>query len=157
MINWEMLTVFVIMFSAVTILGFWAARWHPGDLERLQEWGLAGRRFGTITSWFLLGGDVYTAYTFIAVPGLIFATGALGFYAVPYTIIVYPIVFLILPKFWTVARHRGYVALADFVRDRFDSSLLALLIVNRHSGNDAIYRVTDLWHRDCACRNGRTD
>jgi len=128
MINWEMLTVFVIMFAAVTILGFWAARWHPGDLERLQEWGLAGRRFGTITSWFLLGGDVYTAYTFIAVPGLIFATGALGFYAVPYTIIVYPIVFLILPKFWTVARHRGYITPADFVRDRFDSSILALLV-----------------------------
>ena len=128
MINWEMLTVFVIMFSVVTILGFWAARWHPGDLERLQEWGLAGRRFGTITSWFLLGGDVYTAYTFIAVPGLIFATGALGFYAVPYTIIVYPIVFLILPKFWTVARHRGYITPADFVRDRFDSSILALLV-----------------------------
>ena len=128
MINWEMLTIFVIMFAAVTVLGFWAARWHPGDLERLQEWGLAGRRFGTITSWFLLGGDIYTAYTFIAVPGLVFATGALGFYAVPYTIIVYPIVFLILPKFWTVARHRGYVTPADFVRERFDSSVLALLV-----------------------------
>jgi solute:Na+ symporter, SSS family len=128
MINWEMLTVFIIIFAAVTILGFWAARWHPGDLDRLQEWGLAGRRFGTITSWFLLGGDVYTAYTFIAVPGLVFATGALGFYAVPYTIIVYPIVFLVLPKFWTVARHRGYVTPADFVRERFDSSLLALLV-----------------------------
>ncbi|HEY6405864.1 MAG TPA: sodium:solute symporter [Ktedonobacteraceae bacterium] len=128
MINWEMLSIFIIIFAAVTVLGFWAARWHPGDLERLQEWGLAGRRFGTITSWFLLGGDVYTAYTFIAVPGLIFATGALGFYAVPYTIIVYPIVFFVLPKFWTVARHRGYVTPADFVRERYDSSLLALLV-----------------------------
>ena len=128
MINWEMLTVFVIIFAVVTAIGFWAGRWRPGDLDRLQEWGLAGRRFGTITSWFLLGGDVYTAYTFIAVPGLVFATGALGFYAVPYTIIVYPIVFLVLPKFWTVARHRGYVTLADFIRERFDSSLLALLV-----------------------------
>jgi len=128
MVNWEMLTVFVIIFAAVAALGFWAARWRPGDLERLQEWGLAGRRFGTITSWFLLGGDVYTAYTFIAVPGLVFAAGALGFFAVPYTIIVYPIVFLVLPKFWTVARHRGYVTPADFVRERFDSSFLALLV-----------------------------
>jgi SSS family solute:Na+ symporter len=126
--NWVMLLVFVSMFAGVTVLGFWAARWHPGDLERLQEWGLAGRRFGTITSWFLLGGDIYTAYTFVAVPGLIFATGALGFYAVPYTILVYPIVFLVLPRFWTVARHRGYITPADFVRERFDSSLLALLV-----------------------------
>lgn len=128
MVNWEMLTIFVIIFIAVTALGFWAARWRPGDLERLQEWGLAGRRFGTITSWFLLGGDVYTAYSFIAVPGLVFATGALGFFAVPYTIIVYPMVLLVLPKFWTVARHRGYITPADFVRERFDSSILALLV-----------------------------
>lgn len=128
MIHWVMLSVFSIVFITVTILAFWAARWRPGDLTRLQEWGLAGRRFGTIVSWFLLGGDVYTAYSFVAVPGLVFASGALGFYAVPYTIIIYPIVFIVLPKFWTVARHRGYVTPADFVRDRFDSRNLALLV-----------------------------
>ena len=122
MVNWEMLSVFVIVFASVTILAFWAARWRPGDLNRLQEWGLAGRRFGTIISWFLLGGDIYTAYSFIAVPGLIFASGALGFFAVPYVILAYPIMLIVLPKFWTVARHRGYVTPADFVRDRFDSS-----------------------------------
>jgi solute:Na+ symporter, SSS family len=128
MINWVMLSVFVLVFTAVTILAFWAARWRPGDLTRLQEWGLAGRRFGTVVSWFLLGGDVYTAYSFVAVPGLVFASGALGFYSIPYLVIVYPVVFIILPKFWTVARHRGYVTPADFVRDRFDSGSLALLV-----------------------------
>lgn len=128
MVNWEMLSVFVVVFAFVTVLAFWAARWRPGDLSRLQEWGLAGRRFGTVVSWFLLGGDIYTAYSFIAVPGLIFASGALGFFAVPYVILAYPLMFIVLPKFWTVARHRGYVTPADFVRDRFDSSSLALLV-----------------------------
>ncbi len=127
-INWEALSVFIVVFGAVTLLGFFAARFRPGDLNRLQEWGLAGRRFGTILSWFLIGGDVYTAYSFIAVPGLIFSEGALGFFAVPYLIIIYPLVFLILPKFWTVARHRGYVTPADFVRERFDSRTLALFV-----------------------------
>ena len=103
MVNWEMLSVFVVVFAFVTVLAFWAARWRPGDLSRLQEWGLAGRRFGTIVSWFLLGGDIYTAYSFIAVPGLIFASGALGFFAVPYVILAYPLMFIVLPKFWTVA------------------------------------------------------
>ncbi len=128
MINIQMLTVFIIVFLAVTILGFLASRWRAGDLNRLQEWGLAGRRFGTVVSWFLLGGDIYTAYSFIAVPGLIFSSGALGFFAVPYLAIIYPLVFLLLPRFWTVARHRGYLTPADFVRDRFDSSGLALLV-----------------------------
>ncbi len=127
-INWEALSVFTIVFGAVTLLGFFASRFRPGDLNRLQEWGLAGRRFGTTLSWFLIGGDVYTAYSFIAVPGIIFSEGALGFFAVPYLLIVYPLFFLIMPKFWTVARHRGYVTPADFVRERFDSRTLALFV-----------------------------
>ncbi len=127
-INWEMLAVFIAVFAVVTMLGFRAARWRPGDLNRLQEWGLGGRRFGTITSWFLLGGDIYTAYSFIAVPALVFGSGALGFFAVPYTVIVYPLVFVVLPRFWTVARHRGYVTPADFVRERFGSTTLASLV-----------------------------
>ncbi len=128
MINVGQLVVFVVVFSSVSVLGFLAARWRSGDLTRLQEWGLAGRHFGTIISWFLLGGDVYTAYSFIAVPALIFSSGALGFFSVLYGVLAYPIMFVVLPRFWTVARHRGYLTPADFVRERFDSRFLALLI-----------------------------
>ncbi|MBA2284337.1 MAG: sodium:solute symporter, partial [Ktedonobacteraceae bacterium] len=128
MINWVELSVFIFFFLLVTILGFLAARWRQGDLNQINEWGLAGRRFGTVVTWFLLGGDLYTAYTFIAVPGAIFAGGALGFFAVPYTILVYPLIFLLMPKFWSVAKQHGYVTAADFVRHRFGSSLLALMV-----------------------------
>lgn len=122
------LSVFIFFFLAVTILGFLAARWRRGDLNHLHEWGLGGRRFGTIVTWFLLGGDLYTSYTFIAVPAVIFATGAQGFFAVPYTILVYPLIYMIMPRFWSVANKRGYVTPADFVRERFGSSSLALAI-----------------------------
>src|SRR5579885_34033 len=128
MINWEMLGVFIVVFTVVSMLAFRAARWRPGDLNRLQEWGMAGRRFGTLASWFLLGGDLYTAYSFIAVPGLVFASGALGFFAIPYLVLAYPLAFIVLPRFWSVARHRGYVTPADFVRERFGSSGLALAV-----------------------------
>ncbi|GAC1379136.1 MAG: sodium:solute symporter [Ktedonobacteraceae bacterium] len=127
-INWQALLVFSFVFTSVALLGFFAARWRPGDLNRLQEWGLAGRRFGTLMSWFLLGGDIYTAYSFIAIPALIFSQGALGFFAIPYLGLIYPLAFVVLPRFWTVARHRGYVTPADFVRERFDSSTLALIV-----------------------------
>ena len=91
MINWTALIVFVILFAFVTWIGFIAARWRRGDLTMLHEWGLGGRRFGTVVTWFLIGGDLYTAYTFIAVPALMFGAGAIGFFAVPYTIMVYPL------------------------------------------------------------------
>ena len=128
MVNWEMLGAFILVFTAVSVMAFRAAHWRAGDLHRLQEWGLAGRRFGTITSWFLLGGDIYTAYSFIAVPGLVFASGSPGFFAIPYLILAYPLAFLVLPRFWSVARHRGYITPADFVRERFGSSSLALVV-----------------------------
>lgn len=126
--KWTAFTVFIILFLLVTVVGFMAARWRRGDLTQLDEWGLGGRRFGTVVTWFLLGGDLYTAYTFIAVPGAIFATGANAFFAVPYTIIIYPLVFLIMPRLWSVAKKHGYVTASDFVKGRFGSPLLALAV-----------------------------
>src|ERR671925_1900339 len=128
MINWVALIVFIFFFLLVTVLGFVASRWRRGDLTRLHEWGLGGRRFGTVVTWFLLGGDLYTAYTFIAVPALIFGQGATGFFAVPYTIIVYPFVFVVMPRLWSVARQHHYITAADFVRGRYESRSLALAV-----------------------------
>src|SRR6516165_11143136 len=128
MIDWIALTVFTALFAGVTVLGFLAARWRRGDLNQLNEWGLAGRRFGAVVTWFLLGGDLYTAYTFIAVPALMFGVGALGFFAVPYTIMVYPFVFVVFPRLWSVARRHGYITAADFVRGRHGNKWLALAV-----------------------------
>ena len=129
MFNGVAFTVFIIFFALVTVLGFVAARWRRGNLDLISEWGLAGRRFGTVVTWFLLGGDLYTAYTFIAVPAAMFGLGALnGWFAVPYTILVYPIIFVLMPKFWSVCKQRGYVTAADFVKDRFGSRTLAFAI-----------------------------
>ena len=128
-IHWTELIVFVVLFLLVTVLGFMAAKWKAGEtLEHLDEWGLGGRKFGSWITWFLIGGDLYTAYTFVAVPALLFSAGATGFFALPYTIIAYPIVFLPLLRLWSVSRSRGYVTPADFVRGRYGSSVLALLV-----------------------------
>jgi SSS family solute:Na+ symporter len=121
--------VFVVLFLIVSGMGFMAARWRrPGSMHSLDEWGLGGRSFGSWITWFLLGGDLYTAYTFVAVPALVFGAGAAGFYAVPYTIVVYPLVFLVLIRLWSVSHVHGFVTPADFVRARFGSPLLALLV-----------------------------
>jgi solute:Na+ symporter, SSS family len=128
-IIWSQFWIFLLLFAGVSYLGFIAPRWRAArSLEHLDEWGLGGRRFGTIVTWFLLGGDLYTAYTFVAVPALVFNKGAIGLFAIPYTIIVYPLVYLLMPRLWQVARNRGYVTASDYVSERFDSRFLALLI-----------------------------
>ncbi|HVK23919.1 MAG TPA: sodium:solute symporter [Actinokineospora sp.] len=128
-LHWTELIVFALLFGVVTVMGFVAAKWQRGDtLEHLDEWGLGGRKFGSWITWFLIGGDLYTAYTFVAVPALMFSAGAAGFFALPYTVIVYPIVFMPLLRMWSVSRVHGYVTPADFVRGRYGSSGLALLV-----------------------------
>ena len=122
-------SVFLFFFLLVTVLGFVAARWRrAADMGSLDEWGLGGRGFGTFIAWFLIGGDLYTAYTFVAVPALLYAGSAIGFFAVPYTIVVYPLIFLFLPRLWSVSHRHGYVTPADFVEGRYDSRPLALAV-----------------------------
>ncbi|HME38107.1 MAG TPA: sodium:solute symporter family protein [Steroidobacteraceae bacterium] len=127
-VNWIALGIFVALFGFVSWLGFAAAHWRKGDLDQLHEWGLGGRRFGTLITWFLVGGDVYTAYTFIAVPALAFGAGAIAFFAVPYTVIIYPILFLVFRRIWHVCHKHGYITAGDFVRGRFGNRWLALAV-----------------------------
>jgi SSS family solute:Na+ symporter len=127
-VNWVALSIFLALFAFVSWLGFAAARWRRGDLDQLHEWGLGGRRFGTIVTWFLVGGDLYTAYTFIAVPALAFGSGAIAFFAVPYTVIIYPLLFLVFRRLWHVCQTHGYITAGDFVRGRFGNRWLALAV-----------------------------
>ncbi|HEV7167770.1 MAG TPA: sodium:solute symporter [Micrococcaceae bacterium] len=131
-VNTVALIVVIVLFILVGVLGFYAARWrnNPTDgLHSLDEWGLGGRKFGGWITWFLLGGDLYTAYTFVAVPAAMWATGAVsGFFAVPYTVVLYPIVFLLMSRLWSVSHRHGFVTTADFVGGRYGSKPLSLAI-----------------------------
>jgi SSS family solute:Na+ symporter len=132
-VNWTALIIVILLFAIVAVRGFMAARWRRSKeetgLHSLDEWGLGGRGFGTWITWFLLGGDLYTAYTFVAVPAAMWATGAVsGFFAVPYTIVLYPIIFIIMSRLWSVSHRHGYVTSADFVGGRYGSRWLSLAV-----------------------------
>src|SRR6201996_983640 len=122
------LSVFCACFLLVTGAGFWAVRWRRSDLGSLDEWGLAGRNFGTLITWFLIGGDLYTAYTVIAVPAALFGAGALGFFALPFCIMSFPIMMMVLPPLWRICHRNGYITLADYVRGRYQSRWLSVAV-----------------------------
>ena len=124
------LLIFCFFFLLVTLAGFWAARWRKPKtgMASLEEWGLAGRSFGTWVTWFLIGGDLYTAYTVIAVPAALYGAGAMGFFAVPYAVIAYPYMMLVLPRLWTVCHRHSYITFADFVSGRYGNRWLTVAI-----------------------------
>ncbi|MHB1439665.1 MAG: sodium:solute symporter family protein [Cuniculiplasma sp.] len=127
------LALFFAIIIIVLFAGYLAYFWRkPEDMSAKGEWSLGGRRFGTVVMWFLLGGDVYTAYTLIAVPGAAATAGigggAFAMFAIAYGVMIYPIVYVTMPKLWNVSKRRGYITAADFVKDRFSSRFLAMLI-----------------------------
>lgn len=127
------LCVFAVLFLGAAFLGTLPMRLRPrghgaGSGTAHEEWGLGGRRFGVWVTWFLVGGDFYTAYTVIAVPALVYGQGAYGFFALPYTIIVYPFIFATMPLLWRYAQKHGYMTAADIVRGRFGSRTLELAV-----------------------------
>src|SRR3989441_11957506 len=119
---------FLGLFALFIVLGFYGKYWHRGNLNDTHEWSLAGRKLGTTLVFFLLGADIYTAYTFVAIPSGVFAKGSLYFFAIPYVMLTFAVALVTMPRLWTLSRERGYITASDFVKDRFGSKTLAMMI-----------------------------
>lgn len=120
---------FLAVIGGASLLAVTARRFHPSDrLPSLEGWALADRSLGGGWAWLLIGGTIFTAYTFTAVPGLIYGNGAPAFFPLPYTVIVCPLAFVLLPRLWAESRRHGYITAADFVRGRYGSAPLALVV-----------------------------
>jgi len=119
---------FLCVVAGMTLLALAARRFRTTDtLPALADWALANRALGPGWSWSLLGGTVFTAYTFTAVPALISGTGAIGFFALPYTVIVCPIIYALLPRLSAAAHRHDFITVADYIRARYGSPPLALV------------------------------
>jgi SSS family solute:Na+ symporter len=119
---------FVGLFIVFIALGFYGKYWRRGDLNDIHEWSLAGRKLGTIFVFFLVGADAYTASTFFALPSGVFAKGSLYFFAVPYLALAFGIALITMPRLLTLSKEKGYITASDFIKDRFSSTILAVLI-----------------------------
>jgi SSS family solute:Na+ symporter len=119
---------FVSLFVLFIVLGFYGKYWRRGDLNNVHEWSLAGRKLGTALVFFLIGADIYTAYTFVAIPSGVFAKGSLYFFAIPYVALTFGIALVTMPRLWSLSREKGYITASDFAKDRFSSKALSILI-----------------------------
>ncbi len=120
--------VFVVGFLSFSYLGIKGKDFRPGNLDLLHEWALGGQRFGAFLVWFLIGADLFTAYTFIAVPAGIFAKGPIFFFAVPYVAIGFGVALIVMPKFFSISKEKCHITAVDFVKDLYNSKTLAILI-----------------------------
>jgi SSS family solute:Na+ symporter len=123
------ITVYFTLLAAMLGVALYATRWRRSrNPHSLEEWGVGGRAFGNWVTWFLIGGASYTAYTFVAVPSLVWGTGAFGFYAMPFALFTTPLVYLMSTRIWSVSHAHGFITYPEFVRARFGSRTAALLV-----------------------------
>ncbi|QRF75399.1 sodium/panthothenate symporter [Thermoplasmatales archaeon] len=120
--------IFIALFVVFVFLGVWGRNYKKGDLGKMDEWAIGGRHFSVWIVWFLVGADLYTAYTFIAIPSSVFRVGAIYFYAVPYVALTFGIAMWAMPKLWKISKEKGYVTGADFIKGYSKSRLLAVLV-----------------------------
>src|SRR5215831_17189083 len=104
---------FVVLFVLFMVLGFYGKYWRRGDLNDTHEWSLAGRKLGTTLVFFLIGADIYTAFAFVAIP---------------YGVLTFGIALAIMPRLWALSKEKGYITASDFIKDRFGSTTLSILI-----------------------------
>jgi solute:Na+ symporter, SSS family len=117
---------FVGLFLLFIFLGFYGKYWRRGNLNDTHEWSLAGRKLGTTLVFFLIGADIYTAYAFVALPSGIFAKGS--FYFLTYAAVAFGVALVTMPRLLALSKEKGYITASDFIKDRFGSTTLAVLI-----------------------------
>jgi len=121
------LTVMAVIVGLVIVLGFVAGS-NKSNRESIENWSVGGRNFGPVIVWFLIGADVYTAYTFLGLTGYGYSLGAPALFATPYVVLAYPLAFYFLPKIWAVAAEFKMTTFADYTRERFTSPVLSFLV-----------------------------
>src|SRR5215469_11548851 len=117
---------FVALFVLFIILGFYGKYWRRSNLNDIYEWSLAGRRLGTTLVFFLLGADIYTSFAFVALPSGVFAKGSI--YFLVYAPLTFAIALVIMPRLLSLSKEKGYITSSDFIKDRFGSTVLSILV-----------------------------
>ncbi len=115
------ISVFVI---GATIIGM-----IPGLRKTLslEEWAVGGRSFGRTLNWFILAGEIYTAFAFLGASGWAYARGGPTFYILGYCTLAYVVGFYVLPKISPIGRRHGLVTQPDFVEHLYESRSLGIL------------------------------
>ncbi len=96
--------------------------------KSFEGWVLNSRLMGPLLVWFLLGTEIYTAFTFLGLAGFAYAKGGGVFYNVGTNDVGYALGFFVLPALWLLGKRFDYVTQADFLADRYQSRSFGIFV-----------------------------
>lgn len=124
----ESFVVLMAAFLAVAAITVGGIVYGASQSRDLEGWLIHSRLMGPILVWFLLGTEIYTAFTFQGLAGFAYANGSAVFYNVALNDVAYAIGFLVLPAIWLIGKRFGYVTQADFLAGRYRSRNLGIFV-----------------------------
>lgn len=119
------LGVIIVGVLLVTWIGIRGGASASKDFE---GWVLNNRMMGSVLVWFLLGAEIYTAFTFLGLAGFAYARGGGVFYNIGTNDVGYALGFFLLPVIWLLGKRFGYVTQADFIAGRYQSKHFGIFI-----------------------------
>lgn len=124
----ESATILVGALIAVALITVGGILYGKEQSRDLEGWLINSRLMGPVLVWFLLGTEIYTAFTFEGLAGFAFVKGGSAFYNVALNDVAYAIGFFILPAFWLIGKKFGHVTQSDFVAGRYQSRGLGIFV-----------------------------
>ncbi len=118
------LAVIFLFVIGATIVGM-----VPGMKQKmtLEQWAVGGRNFGRWLNWFILAGEIYTAFAFLGGSGWAYARGGPTFYILGYCSLAYVVGYYLLPAMSPVGRRHGLMTQPDLVEHMYASRNLGIL------------------------------
>lgn len=127
MSRWILALAIMLLYLAVAfVLGLLAGRGRSA--WSVSEFAVANRELGLVLMWFLMGGTIFSAFAFLGGPGWAYSRGAASFYILAYSALGMLPWYLIGPKVARLGQRRGYFTMGDFIRDRYGSTLLGVIV-----------------------------
>lgn len=125
--QWQIALIMMLGYLLIALcIGIFSGRGR--DSKSLTEFTVAGRNLNLFVTWFLMGGAIFSAFAFLGAPGWAFSRGAPALYILAY--LVFGIVpwYFMGPKIGRIGKRLRLYSLVGFLKGRFESRSLAILV-----------------------------
>lgn len=125
--NWVFaLTAMLVYLVLAFVLGLLAGR--KRSFWSVSEYAVADRGLGLIVIWFMMGGTVFSAFSFLGGPGMAFSQGAAAFFVPTYVALGILPWYLLGPKVGRIGARKNFFTMGDFLGDRYQSRALTVIV-----------------------------
>ncbi|HEU5138992.1 MAG TPA: sodium:solute symporter family protein [Bacillales bacterium] len=126
MADWTIALIMMIAYLVIAlIIGVWAGKGRGGSLN---EYVVAGGGLGLFVMWFLMGGAVFSAFSFLGAPGWAYSKGAPAYYIIVYTAFAILPWYIIGPKIKKIGQKFDLYTISGFYKGRYQTKVLPVVV-----------------------------